>query len=145
MIIAVFQALVMSVQMRSTIYLNSDWFAIFVIFLLLATSTLTISFMLSSIFDSTRNAAIVGTLVYFGSIFIFILYDQNVQPSFLVGLGCFFPIIFIFFASAGIAELEVGMTGLQFSTMTSNISGHTMLDCIFGSLAAIILHLVLIV
>lgn len=40
---------------------------------MLALSTMTLSFMLSSIFDSTRNAAILGTLIYFGSVFIVIL------------------------------------------------------------------------
>jgi hypothetical protein len=93
MVIAVFQAAVMSYMMTAVIYLNSNWFAVFIIFLILALSTLTISFMLSSIFDSTRNAAIVGTLIYFGSIFIAVLYDEHIQPSLQVGLGCFFPII----------------------------------------------------
>jgi len=46
---------------------------VFIVFLILALSTLSISFMLSSIFDSTRNAAIVGTLIYFGSVLIVVL------------------------------------------------------------------------
>jgi len=62
-IIALFQALVMAAQMNSLIYLNSNYLLVFIVFFLLAMSTLTISFMLSSLFDSTRNAAIVGTLI----------------------------------------------------------------------------------
>jgi len=67
--------------------------AVFLCFLMLALSTMTISFMLSSVFDSTRNAAILGTLIYFGSVFIVILYDDNIQKGWTVMLGCFFPIV----------------------------------------------------
>ena len=39
------------------------------VFLILRLSTMSISFMPSALFDSKRNAAVVGTLVYIGSVF----------------------------------------------------------------------------
>jgi len=125
--------------------MNSNYVAVFLVFLVLALSTVSISFMLSSVFDSTRNAAIVGTLVYFGSVFVVILYPDNVQPSLLVIPGCFFPIVFIYFASGVISQLEISTVGLQFSKLGVVIDGHSMLDCLAGGLLGILIHLLLII
>jgi len=51
----------------------------------------------------------------------------------------------VFFASAGISQLEIGTTGLQFSNLNTNITGYTVTQTILGSLLAMIVHNLLIV
>jgi ATP-binding cassette subfamily A (ABC1) protein 3 len=93
LVIAVVQALVMSWQMYSAIFTNSNYVLVLAFFLIMAVATLTFSFMVSSIFDSSRNGAIVGTLMYFGSLFLIYTFDFYVQPNWQIVLGCFFPIV----------------------------------------------------
>jgi len=51
----------------------------------------------------------------------------------------------VFFASAGISQLEIGTTGLQFNNLNTNITGYTVTQTILGSLLAMIVHNLLIV
>lgn len=60
-------------------------------------------------------------------------------------LGSFFPIVYIFFASQAISQLEIGTTGLQFNNFGTDITGYNLLHPLLGSLIAILVHNLLIV
>lgn len=60
-------------------------------------------------------------------------------------LGSFFPIVFVYFASAGISQLEISSTGFQFNNFNANIAGYTMAEVMTGGVVAIAVHFMLIV
>jgi len=95
--------------------------------------------MLSTLFDSTRSAAIVGTLLFFGSVFLSLFYDTINQfyDKNNVLYGSIVPMLYIFFQSQAISVFEQNTVGINFNNITENVNGYSSFDVISGGLLGI--------
>lgn len=88
MILAFFQAILMAIELKLVLFPQSDIVALVIAILFLIILTISYGFLVSTIFDSSRSAAIVSSIAYFGSFFAILFVNQQGNlPSFKIGIS----------------------------------------------------------
>ena len=121
----------------ANVYEYSNWFLLWLLFLLFGMALYAFGLFLASLFNRARIAAITGTMVYFASYLLITVVGKRDIAEGLKNLSSLFPTLAICHGTVNFVRFELTKDGLQWDNIGEYVENYRFSMCLWMLVIAI--------